>query len=112
MFAQIQTAPAQTQPQTSSSANATFTLPTGTKLPLGLLRPLSVKSAKSGTDVYLQITFPVSAGNEMVIPPGTYVQGVISKIIRRDRSNATLELNFGLPISSFLTDTRWPSPAL
>jgi hypothetical protein len=92
MFAQgIQTAPSQTQPQISSSANATFTLPAGTKLPLGLLRPLSVKSAKPGTDVYLQITFPVSAGSEMVIPPGTYVQGVISKIIRRDRSNATLE---------------------
>ena len=49
-------------------------LPPGTKLPLGLLRPLRVKT---GRDVYLQITFPVTVGSEMVIPPGTYIQGVL-----------------------------------
>src|SRR5579871_4186698 len=92
MFAQgTQTAPAPDQPQAPSSANAVFTLPAGTRLPLGLLRPLSVKSAKPGTDVYMQVTFPVAAGSQMVIPPGTYLQGVIEKIIRRDRSRATLE---------------------
>jgi hypothetical protein len=88
-----QTAPAQNQPQGPSSANAVFTLPAGTRLPLGLLRPLSVKSAKPGTDVYMQVTFPVAAGSQMVIPPGTYLQGVIEKIIRRDRSRATLEFD-------------------
>ena len=87
----LQNATSQNQSQITSSANNTFTLAAGTKLPLGLLRPLSVKSAKPGTDVYLQVTFPVSAGSEMLIPPGTYVQGTIAKIIRRDRSRATLE---------------------
>ena len=97
MFAQgisaqgMQTAPAQSQPQVPSSVKTEFTLPAGARLPLGLLRPLSVKSTKPGTDVYMQVTFPVAAGSQMVIPPGTYLQGVIDKIIRRDRSRATLE---------------------
>src|SRR5690242_9288465 len=66
----------------------TFMLPPGTKLPLGLLRPLKLKS---GQDIYLQITFPVTVGNQMVIPPGTYIQGVVAKIIRKDRRRYRLE---------------------
>lgn len=69
------------QPQ-SQPANSVVMLPPGTKLPLGLLRPLRVKR---GQDVYLQITFPVTVGNQMVIPPGAYLQGVIEKIIKKDR---------------------------
>jgi hypothetical protein len=63
-------------------------LPPGTKLPLGLLRPLRVKS---GRDVYLQVTFPVTVGNEMIIPPGTYIQGVVEKVISKDRRHYRLE---------------------
>jgi hypothetical protein len=87
----LQTAPPQIQQQAPTSASSAFTLPAGTKLPLGLLRPLSVKNTGPGTDVYMQVTFPVTAGSQMLIPPGSYVQGVIGKIIRRDRSKASLE---------------------
>jgi hypothetical protein len=66
----------------------TFMLPPGTKLPLGLLRPLKLKA---GRDIYLQITFPVTVGNQMVIPPGTYIQGVVERIIRKDRRHERLE---------------------
>jgi hypothetical protein len=72
------------QPQTQPF----FMLPPGTKLPLGLLRPLRLKP---GRDIYLQITFPVTVGNQMVIPPGTYVQGVVARIIRKDRRREKLE---------------------
>jgi hypothetical protein len=74
-------APQSGQPQ-SQPANPTLMLPPGTKLPLGLLRPLRVKP---GQDVYLQITFPVTVGNQMLVPPGAYLQGVIEKIIKKDR---------------------------
>ena len=77
-------------PQVSQPANQAFMLPPGTKLPLGLLRPLRVKA---GRDVYLQITFPVTVGSEMVIPPGTYIQGVLDKIIRRDRRRGIVEFS-------------------
>jgi hypothetical protein len=62
----------------------------GTKLPLGLLRPLTVKP---GRDVYLQVTFPVSVNGQMLIPPGTYVQGMIDKLIRRDRRRDVLQFS-------------------
>jgi hypothetical protein len=107
-----QTAPAQNQPQTnqqpmnqppasqppavqpsvnpppSAQAGGVFTVPAGTKLPLGLLRPISVRSSDPVADVYLQITFPVTVGSQMLIPPGAYIQGVIQKTIPRPRGSA------------------------
>lgn len=93
---QQQTAPQSSQttlpsvPQTPAAPGSTV-LPAGTKLQLGLVRPLLVKKTNPGDTAYLQVTFPVSAGSDMVIPPGTYLQGVIGKIIRRDRVRAVLE---------------------
>jgi hypothetical protein len=55
------------------------------------VRPLSVKHAKPGDNAYLQVTFPVTVGSQMVIPPGAYVQGVIDKIVKRDRARELLE---------------------
>lgn len=81
-------APQQTGQIQTPPANPFFILPPGTKLPLGLLRPLKLKS---GRDIYLQITFPVTVGNQMVIPPGTYIQGVVDRIIRKDRRHYRLE---------------------
>jgi len=68
-------------PQTQS-ANAVYMIPAGAKLPLGLLRPLRVKR---GQDVYLQITFPVTVGSQMLIPPGAYIQGIVQQIVKKDR---------------------------
>lgn len=78
------------QAQMHQGGQPTFMLPPGTKLPLGLLRPLKLKA---GRDIYLQVTFPVTVGSEMVIPPGTYIQGVVEKIIRKDRRRERLEFS-------------------
>ncbi|HSK43993.1 MAG TPA: hypothetical protein VLA83_08920, partial [Candidatus Binatia bacterium] len=67
-----QPSPSQSGQPQAQPANYAFMLPPGTKLPLGLLRPLRVKA---GRDVYLQITFPVTVGSQMLIPPGAYIQG-------------------------------------
>ena len=89
-----QSQPASAQPphnQQPPPPAATVILPVGTKLPLGLVRPISVNHSKAGDSAYLQITFPVTVGGQMVIPPGTYVQGEIEKIIKRDRGRERLE---------------------
>jgi hypothetical protein len=115
--APAQTAPTQSPAQQSSpqnsqqaqAPNSAYMLPPGTKLPLGLLRPLRVKP---GQDVYLQITFPVTVGSQMVIPPGAYVQGIVEKVIKKDRrslqfaiSSANLIFSNGytVPISGTVT---------
>lgn len=96
------------QPQ-GQPANSVFMLPPGTKLPLGLLRPLRVKA---GRDVYLQITFPVTVGNQMLIPPGAYVQGVVERVITKDRRSLQFGINsanliffngYTVPISGTVT---------
>lgn len=118
--AQSQTSPAQAQPQivqpqpaqpqnslsqTVQPSNPSLMLPPGTKLPLGLLRPLRLKT---GRDIYLQITFPVTIGNEMVIPPGTYIQGVVEKVIRKDRRHDALEFSIRSASMIFLNGYTVP----
>lgn len=98
-----QAIPSQTGQPQSPSANSAFMLPPGTKLPLGLLRPLRVKV---GQDVYLQITFPVTVGNQMVIPPGAYLQGVIAKIIKKDRRS----LQFALSSANLIFSNGYTVP--
>lgn len=91
--------------QTPAPTTGPVTIPAGTKLQLGLVRPLSVKKTNPGDSAYLQITFPVSVGSEMVVPPGTYLQGTIGKIIRRDRGRALLE--FELSSTSLIYSTGY-----
>ena len=104
-----QSSPPQSGQPQSQPANSVVMLPPGTKLPLGLLRPLRVKPRQ---DVYLQITFPVTVGNQMVIPPGAYLQGVIEKVIKKDRRSLQFSISsanliffngYTVPISGTVT---------
>ena len=95
-------------PQAEPQAEPRFTLPAGTKIPLGLLRPLSLKSRQTGSDVYLQITFPVAAGSQVLIPPGAYIQAVISKNTRDPNHDILLE--FQLTNASLIFPTGYTVP--
>src|SRR5215472_6433091 len=67
-------------------------LPPGTSLPLGLVRPLTLKtSSAKGAGVYLQVTFPVAIAGRMVVPPGAYVQGTIENLTINRGSDPDLE---------------------
>ena len=68
-----------------------ITVPAGTRVALGLVRPISIKKAKQGVPVYLQVTFPVTVGPQVVIPAGSYVQGTIEKVVKRDRTKQVME---------------------
>jgi hypothetical protein len=64
----------QEQPQ------ATITIPSGTQLVLVLTHPVQSRHIRRGDDIYAQITAPVNSGDQMVIPPGTFVQGTVEKL--------------------------------
>jgi hypothetical protein len=73
--------------QQSSAANAdtqkmTVTVPAGTRLALVLTYPVQSRTMHRGDDIYAQILAPVDSGNELVIPPGTFVQGSLDKLGR------------------------------
>src|ERR1700719_130762 len=72
--------PAQVQVDAQSS---NITIPAGTHLALVLTQPVQTRYIRRGDDIYAQVTSPVDAGNQVVIPPGTFVQGMVDKIERR-----------------------------
>jgi len=84
------TAAAQTAPDVQDGAQAQsitpqqskILVPAGTTIPLALTEPILAGSAKVGESVYAVTAFPLAAENQMVIPPGTYVQGQIDALTR------------------------------
>ncbi|MGH9580401.1 MAG: hypothetical protein ACRD2R_05360, partial [Terriglobales bacterium] len=69
-----------------------ITVPAGTTVPLVLKHAISTKSAKVGDHVYLESTFPVTLDDRVVVPAGTYVQGVVSSVKRSGRIKGRAEL--------------------
>jgi len=61
---------------------ATVTVPAGTYIALVLTHPIQSRYIHRGDDIYAQIMSPVTSGNEVVIPPGTLVQGKVDKLGR------------------------------
>lgn len=83
-------------PRKERSTAATLTVPAGTKIPLQLRQPISTKGAKIGDPVYAQTTFPVVVEGNIVIPAGTWVQGVVDTVKRAGRIKGTAEMQFHL----------------
>jgi hypothetical protein len=74
---------AQSPPQDASTKQkSTITVPRGTKVSLALTRPIWAKTVQVGDTVYSATAFPVAVGNDMAIPPGTYVEGKIDALKR------------------------------
>lgn len=72
------------------------TVPAGTRVLLTLLSPISSGSARAGNGVYMQTVTPITAGNETVIPPGSYVQGEVDRVTRpgKVKGRAELQIHF------------------
>lgn len=80
----------------STNQKSTITVPAGTKVALALTSPLWAKTAKVGDTVHAATAFPVTAGNNMAIPPGTYVEGRIDAMTRPSwlSAHAEFQLHF------------------
>ena len=73
--------------QTSSQASArtepsTVTIPAGTSFALLLTNPVASKTMHRGDLIYAQTTAPVTVGDQVLIPAGTFVQGKVEKLAR------------------------------
>ena len=69
-----------------------ITIPAGTRIALVLTQSVQTRYLRRGDDVYAQITSPVAFGDEVVIPPGTFVQGKFDRLERKgDRGELRLE---------------------
>ena len=89
-----QTPPPTPQPDSNTAAadalssakpaaeSATVTVPAGTSFALVLTHPIQSRHIHHGDDIYAQVISAVIAGNQVVIPPGTLVQGKVDKLGR------------------------------
>lgn len=59
-----------------------FQVEPGTHIPLSLINSVSTKHAAAGDRVYLETVFPILSGGRIVIPPGSYVMGTITNVVR------------------------------
>jgi hypothetical protein len=71
-------------------------VPAGTKVPVQLRQAISTKNAQPGDPIYGQTSFPVVVSEQVMIPAGTFVQGVVDRVKRAGRIKGTAELQFHL----------------
>ena len=84
-------------PQASSPSapqSSTIVVPAGTRIPMSLASPIPAKSARPGTAVRAVTGFPVTVGTQLAIPSGTYVEGVIDKVVKGGRTGPELRMHF------------------
>jgi len=60
-------------------------VPAGTRIGVVLQNGITTRSAKPGDSVYLQTSFPVTIGNRIVIPVGSYLRGELVEAKRPGR---------------------------
>ena len=77
---------------THKAEPAELVIPAGTKVALSLKQAISTKTAKEGDSVYAITSFPVAIDNRIIIPPGTYVQGKITRVQRGGHVKGRAEL--------------------
>ena len=70
-------------PEPTLSTSQTITVPAGTVIPMTLLSQIKSKSTKVGDTVRAQVAFPITAGTQIAIHAGTYVEGTVTSLTAR-----------------------------
>jgi type IV secretion system protein VirB10 len=68
-------------------------LPRGTRVPLALINSVSTRNSAPGDKLYLQSVYPVVVNGRILVPPGTYVAGVVTEVKRPGRVKGRGELH-------------------
>jgi len=62
-----------------------YIVPAGVRIPLSLLNSVSTRQSAEGDRIYLVTAFPVLAQGRVVISPGSYVAGTLTRVTRPGR---------------------------
>jgi hypothetical protein len=76
----------------ASLVSAASEIPQGSHVLLRLENSLSTRTAREGDYVYLRTAAPIAAGGQIVVPEGSYVQGVVTHAVRSGRVKGKAEL--------------------
>jgi hypothetical protein len=90
-----QAAPAVQAATPAETESPAITIPAGTHVPLFLTTPMRAKGMRKGDSVRAETAFPVTVGKQVAIPAGTYVEGVIDRVLKRGPTGyAGLQMHF------------------
>jgi len=78
------------------SAASAAEIPAGTHLLLRMENSVSSRTAKAGDGVYFRTVTPLSAGGRIVVPPGSYAQGIVTRVERGKRAHGQAGLEIQL----------------
>lgn len=73
---------AQAQANAPNQAQSKIVVPTDTTIPLVLKNTISSRTASVGQAIYCETIYPITVGNRIVIPVGSYVKGSVTQVIR------------------------------
>jgi len=68
-------------------------IPQGSHVLLRLENSVSTRTAREGDFVYLRTASPIAANGQIVVPEGSYVQGVVTHSVRSGRVKGKAELS-------------------
>ena len=71
-------------------------IPPGAHLLLRMVNSVNTRSAQEGDYVYLNTASPISVNGQIIVPVGSYVQGVVSRSKRSGRVTGRAELGIRL----------------
>jgi hypothetical protein len=93
-----------------SPTGEAVTIPAGTRFALVLTNPVASKSIRRGDEIYTQTVAPIAVGDQVVIPPGTFVQGKLEKL-SRNGSRAEIRLQSASVVfpNGFVANAAWPT---
>jgi hypothetical protein len=86
-----------------ASAVPAAEIPQGAHLLLRMENSVSTRTAKEGDSVYLRTASPIAAGGQIVVPVGSYVQGVVAQAKRSGRTKGRAELAIRLDTLTLLS---------
>jgi hypothetical protein len=67
-------------------------IPQGTHVLLRLENNITTRTAREGDYVYLRTAAPIAANGQIVVPEGSYVQGVVTQSVRSGRVKGKAQL--------------------
>jgi hypothetical protein len=76
----------------ASILSAAAEIPQGSHALLRLVNSVSTRTAREGDYVYMRTASPIAANGQIVVPEGSYVQGVVTRSLRSGRVKGKAEL--------------------
>jgi hypothetical protein len=87
-------------------------IPKGSHVLLRLVNTITTRTARKGDYIYFRTASPIVAGNTILVPADSYVQGVVTRSVRSGRVKGWAELaiqieNLTLPSGGMVTNLFW-----